>query len=330
VRSLAALIIAILCVYLPISGQESSPSPRRSQQRANNANQSNKKGNGQNTPALQGPSGTDQTKSKNEQEKGRRVAGSTEQQPVQIDLPPIRVNPVDINEDRVDYFYIGAYLLFSLLLVVVAGYQAYMLRQTLLATRIAANAARCSAKNAQKTVTQMEEANRINRESLQAVQRAYISFSYLSTENANVTRAFDQRGGSVWTFHLPIENTGNTPARELRVRVNVRNTGTAGLPSDFSFENLVEDSGAEDPTLDFVAAKGRIYTGGLDIRDDVVRGVHAKQIRCFFYGCATYKDVFENTPPHRTEFCYELSIVDISDTELGVQVACYGKYNSQI
>ncbi len=76
-----------------------------------------------------------------------------------------------------------------------------------------------NAETAKATLERMIEANRINREALQSVQRAYVAFSIVGLEE---TKGVDAKTGDrkEWWFWIPVENTGVTPTKDLRLWFN--------------------------------------------------------------------------------------------------------------
>jgi hypothetical protein len=174
----------------------------------------------------------------------------------------------------------------------------------------------------------MTEGNRIQRESLQAVQRAYVTFPFVSeSKDVRVIRLANIEGKiEGWRFQLPIENTGNTPARDMRIHVNFHSIeGSQELPEDFTFP----DYGGNGDRPVHVGTKGRIFSGHLDIADRIIDSLYAKKSRLFFYGWTTYMDVFEGTPSHRTEFCHELRILRVSGSEIVFEISGYGSHNTE-
>jgi hypothetical protein len=153
--------------------------------------------------------------------------------------------------------------------------------------------AKKSADAAKESADEMRMANKINLESLQAVQRAYISFQM---QHLKVRRWVDLKGDTQgWSFDIPIENTGNTPTRELAVHVNwiaqdckLQN---GELPDNFDYPDQ-GDSNNLSPDL---PAKARPNFNTLDISKNWIERLHGKQVRLFFYGWSTYRDAFENT-----------------------------------
>ena len=220
-----------------------------------------------------------------------------------------------------------------------ADYMRRGLRISIRQTRIALRGATAAKESAEAAVTgaeasrqgveRMKEANQINRESLQAVQRAYAQFPYVAKENVNVARLLDASTGNTagWRFYLPLDNTGNTPAYDLRVHVNFTNVdGTDGLPGDFTYPDYGSTDEPQPPLT--IGAKARIYSSPLDISHAIMRKLQLKESRLFFYGWANYRDVFEGTTIHRSEFCYELRINQIAGNELAFETISYGNHNS--
>jgi hypothetical protein len=88
------------------------------------------------------------------------------------------------------------------------------------ATQVAANAA-------QSQLVKMDESNRINREALQSVQRAFITFPPSPKVSYFPTKGW-------FTLEMPIENAGATQAHGLKDRVSW--VATMGkLPDKYSF-----------------------------------------------------------------------------------------------
>jgi len=198
-------------------------------------------------------------------------------------------------------------------------------RQADIAER-AAKAAEKAAVAAQDSVLNIAEANRINRESLQSVQRAFIIF----TMDFTIVRLANEDGKTVaWRFQLAIENTGNTPAKEVRNYTNWR----CELSEDFPFPDL-DDAGnlitvGSGNTLPvWVAGKSKIFSFPHDISHEYIRRAEQGQGHLYFWGWASYRDVFEGTPVHHTEFCYEVLVLGIRDDTLLWTARTFARHNS--
>jgi hypothetical protein len=178
-----------------------------------------------------------------------------------------------------------------------------------------------AAQAAKSSVGKMDEANRINKEALQAGERAYISYSL---SDINIFRSEGSSGNMThWHFRNAIENSGNTPAWSL---LNTINAGwqQGELPRDFGFP----DFGTATLTPN-VSAKGKVYSQKLTLDQAIVREVYEKKLRLYFYGWSTYNDVFEGTPTHRTEFCHEVRILEIQPECLKLEIELHNQHNTQ-
>src|SRR5437660_1573242 len=106
----------------------------------------------------------------------------------------------------------------------------------------------------------MDEANRINREGIQVGQRAYVTFPFASDpKDLKVMRiAGDDGKTQAWRFYLPIENTGNTPAKQTRINVNFQAIeGNAGLADDFAYPDY---AGKDDNPLSLGAKTTYLFS----------------------------------------------------------------------
>lgn len=83
-----------------------------------------------------------------------------------------------------------------------------------------------------QTLEQTKLSNRINRESLISVQRAFVSFA-----NPEFNPVIDNATTTDWEFRATLSNTGTTPTKSLRQHANwLLLTGT--LPNDFDFRDV--------------------------------------------------------------------------------------------
>jgi len=189
------------------------------------------------------------------------------------------------------------------------------------ATRDAADAAKNS-------LAIMQISNTINLESLQSVQRAYISFSISNFQTIAIAAA-DTSGElriQKRELRIAIDNTGNTPAIKLKSRINFRwQEGESGLRDDFGFPDL----GNATDFVGSLAAKGLVYSPKLEIEESVIQNVYAGKCRLFLYGWAEYNDVFTGTVRHRTDFCYEFKIRELTYQGMLAEVTMHHRHNAQ-
>jgi hypothetical protein len=185
-------------------------------------------------------------------------------------------------------------------LVVVGFLQAFiflvqikLLRGTLRATKVAANAARDNAKVAVNT--------------MEHTQRAYVFIKELFTVVKQAEGAGDIR--------IVLENTGETPVRKMICNYNYR-CFPGDIPSDFDYPDT-------DPPLYGVIGRKTILDVRVLIPFSAFENTRTKTQRLYIYGWVDYNDVFPNTSRHRTESCYEVVISE----DRGFKYNIYGNYN---
>lgn len=106
-------------------------------------------------------------------------------------------------------------------------------------------------------------------------------------------------------------------------------------PWDYDFPDL-DNAGNPLPSrgeglVFFIGPKATKFSHTLKIPITLVEQVGDGKARLFVWGRAEYNDVFENTPPHHTEFCNEVIITNFSrennKVEASVQFTLYGSHN---
>jgi hypothetical protein len=152
-------------------------------------------------------------------------------------------------------------------------------------------------------LTQMVESNKINRESLESVQRAFIFVNPVpEIQTANT-------GSSQLTlFNFWMENAGVTPTKKLSAHISwVRSYNGTPLPRDFAFPDAGTDS--QDSSVSVIGPKNKFPLSVGPIPRDFMERLYKHEVRLFTYGWVKYNDVFENTPRHVIRFSYELVAV---------------------
>ena len=165
------------------------------------------------------------------------------------------------------------------------------------------------AKAAGNQVVGIKESNRINRESLESVQRAFITYKGTQSE-----RMIVPPGKYVHVFSPVFENSGTTPARAA-----IGAFDCAPHLSSEPNEAMFKGTKARWSTIMTIGPKAIQNPGNKhmdetdlwlrDLGDDPITRLQ-KAIwmpRSFVWGWVVYKDVFQRTPPHLTEFCEELN-----------------------
>jgi hypothetical protein len=163
-----------------------------------------------------------------------------------------------------------------------------------------------------------QEANKISRESLESVQRAYLTFP-----PSPEVEIYGMPNGPLVTLNMPIENNGNTAAHKIRDRVSC--VTPMGIPSNSSFPDI---NGRYCGTpwaatgANVIPAKGSLLSQKIQLEtrilDEFMKqnqgpwpkrfGLPSQPSRSIrFYGWVTYRDIFDKTREHLSEFCRDLA-----------------------
>jgi hypothetical protein len=154
---------------------------------------------------------------------------------------------------------------------------------------------------------QMIESNKISRESLESVQRAFVVFSNFSPQ-----RIRDRTGTYMWEVPPQFENSGNTPAIRAVSIPSAATSDTGGIPEEL-FRN--GNGGNSVLTRDTIAPKATLIpTMGPITESDIFGsdiGSHYEKFlgrdhqvtNLYFFGWVVYNDVLPHTGPHLTEYC---------------------------
>jgi hypothetical protein len=161
---------------------------------------------------------------------------------------------------------------------------------------------------------QMIESNKISRDSLIAVQRAFIHFKEIHVKgltSEDTTGLFSRQ----WSFIAATENSGNTPGIEVVNAFGVQNHFLA----DKEFLGIVKKT---DLRKTVVGPKAPLYLGPQNRNEDFIFGPNLPKngkFRTFaidrplvLFGWIAYRDVFPKTKLHVTEFCQQLTVVSLS------------------
>lgn len=149
----------------------------------------------------------------------------------------------------------------------------------------------------------MLDSNAINREALESVQRAFVNIGKTMQDNPVVIPGQNEIRG--WEFRPRMANSGSTPTRNASSHANFLFL-PAALPADFSFPDL----GAQTPDIPFILGPKEEAMGALlNVPFSAIEDVKGKKTRLFFWGWATYNDIFPKTPQHISMFCIELAEV---------------------
>jgi hypothetical protein len=155
-------------------------------------------------------------------------------------------------------------------------------------------------------VAGIKESNRINRESLESVQRSFIT--YLRTDANRMRRG--QVGTYFYDFAPVFQNSGATPAKVVGSYVSTKwadqrdqlmdeSRFEGGNPS---FASLTIGPKAEQPLGPLREEEASVF--GVDLGSDLSRFHEGKMDKLLvIWAWIAYRDIFPGTKLHLTEFC---------------------------
>lgn len=177
---------------------------------------------------------------------------------------------------------------------------------------------------------QMIVSNDTSRESLQAVQRAFVTFLSVNLDVVPSSLKVSKSDQMQWVFYGIVENSGTTPALE-KVQYFTGSNELRDEPSEGDF--IGHDANREIGEL---GPKAQKNIGFLVKNQDFVLGNYPltaigtpdfmrffRSQRIFIWGWVGYRDVFPRTEAHVTEFCEELhglGVATYQETGKGTKV----------
>ena len=146
----------------------------------------------------------------------------------------------------------------------------------------------------------MLDLNGVTREAVESVQRAFVFYSPNGISQYGVIETNGSRNTKGWVFYIPYKNAGNTPTRNLTDHVSVYHGPQ--ITDGFDFRDFQDgQSSTADPQT-------TIYYATTIFPTDVIHQAELGLQHIYFYGWATYNDVFPKTPKRVTKFCFELHV----------------------
>jgi hypothetical protein len=179
------------------------------------------------------------------------------------------------------------------------------------AAKNSADTARAALRQAAISVELLQQSNQINHDALVSVQRAFLTFEGFGI-TGTVASAADKSKVESWTFADECENSGVTPAINVRHWNNVITPGSP-LPDSFDFKDVGPDQRAitnvvgVGPTLIGPRAKKVLFQ--VLEPASILQAVKERRTCLYFYGWVTYNDIFKDTKTHITRYCQQVEIV---------------------
>jgi hypothetical protein len=155
----------------------------------------------------------------------------------------------------------------------------------------------------------MVDSNKISRTANIVSQRAFVFI----LEPPQIDHANEPQMGKGWAFTYQMENSGNTPARNVRHYINSNlsrsNVTWERLPGNFTFPDNPSSGGpfpnsVMNAGLHIIAPQQKLDFTQLWIPTDVLERVTAGTAHVYFWGWVAYDDVFGCG--HKTEFAIEV------------------------
>lgn len=158
-------------------------------------------------------------------------------------------------------------------------------------------------------VDQAEAANTANRHSLVNAQhelRAYVFMKEVVIQLHKGPGRMSANGwdeGPVHTFRIiaNVGNSGSTPTRHLRAAIN-RTLRDSELPADFDYPD-----GEIGPHV--IGPNANMHLDDTPFSMAEIASVADGAKRAYVWAWIDYNDIFDDTPRHRTEFCFEVRAV---------------------
>ena len=143
----------------------------------------------------------------------------------------------------------------------------------------------------------MRETNRINREALVSVQRAFV-FPKPQPAGAII----DSKGDiTLLSFAVDWENSGTTPTKDLTINIDSKAFNAQPVGDMF----LDNKRNLDVPLI--IGPKATISSDATRVFGEDLKSVREGKKFLFVWGRAKYRDIFTDTAIHRTRFVYEVS-----------------------
>ena len=155
-------------------------------------------------------------------------------------------------------------------------------------------------KNSAEQSARTKELAQTSKDALVSVQRAFVFFTDL--EGSRVLDPSDHTKISQLNFFIGFVNNGTTPTRHMSVHFSWLPSQTP-LPDNFPYPDL----GSLKPTPIALGPKMTGSTTTVTIAAPLVDDIKAGKTIFYVWGWARYGDVFENSKPHITRFCTEIT-----------------------
>jgi hypothetical protein len=139
------------------------------------------------------------------------------------------------------------------------------------------------------------------RDALEKVQRAFIFHSKIEIMRNLTGTSIDS-----FIFRFVWENSGVTPTKFMTNHISYE-WRPGPLPKGFTFPDKWPEGKPQTASRSAIGPHGESGIDAGPIPAAIIKAVQAHQMRLFFWGWVKYRDIFNATPEHITEICYELT-----------------------
>jgi hypothetical protein len=146
---------------------------------------------------------------------------------------------------------------------------------------------------------QMIESNKINRDALTSVQRAFVFLGEPTTFRIPKDKSV------VFYIRFPWENSGTTPTKTLTTHTSWRAQPNP-ITRDFPFQDVWDEGVSQVNVETLIGPRANTGNNVGPITAPYIAAVQQRKYHLYFWGHANYRDTFDNTPEHITRFCVEL------------------------
>ncbi|WP_334398372.1 hypothetical protein [Bradyrhizobium sp. AZCC 2289] len=150
-----------------------------------------------------------------------------------------------------------------------------------------------------------KRAANIAEDALVKLERAFVSFAF-DVSGAIGPGAPNTAAG--WQITPVWKNSGKTPTRGLHTHVSWDHFPTT-LPANFTFpDGWFDPSAPRINPSSYIGPLDSIRSDTLSIESGVLEAARQDHLYIYVWGWVEYDDIFDNTPPHRTEFCHRVVV----------------------
>jgi hypothetical protein len=180
---------------------------------------------------------------------------------------------------------------------------------------------------AQEAAEAAKASTKIANDSLTKLQRAFVGFKNFHRGEAYVRdpsgTAHDLDKQFV-PISIELENSGATPTRQLRTQVNFDKFPSTGLPADFRY---LDAEIGRDPVTFVIGPKTTAKLSEFGISFRTLEEIRSGVAQGYVWGWVEYDDVFDDTPRHRTEFCFRIAKVTPPISKPNMEWDAHGHHN---